>query len=129
MSELVWRRLGDVLDASWALLSALWRPFGGVPGALWGISEALEPPRRAKTAQDGANMRQDVAETVNMLLPERVNMLRDVSQTLHKDYLFGRERASERSERSDSGPRKHVFRDFREVHGNRRKEHDITGKT
>ena len=55
MLELVWRRLGDVLDASWAILSALWRPLGDVSGALVGH---LGSPRGAETGQEGARRRQ-----------------------------------------------------------------------
>ena len=51
MSELVWRRLGDVLDASWAILSALWRPLGDVSGAPLGHLGSF---RGIEKGQDGA---------------------------------------------------------------------------
>ena len=39
MSGLVWRLIGDVLGASWALLPALWKPLGDVLGAPGGVFE------------------------------------------------------------------------------------------
>ena len=41
MSGLVWRRLHDVLGASWAVLAALWRPLGEVLGrSLWHLGSS-----------------------------------------------------------------------------------------
>ena len=43
---------GGLLDAFWAFLLVLWRSLEKVLGVLCGVLEALEAPRRAKTAQD-----------------------------------------------------------------------------
>ena len=66
------------MDAFWAFLLVLWRSLEEVLGVLCGVLEALEAPRRAKTAQDGCKACKDGFR------------------------LAGRaQRASERSERSD----------------------------
>ena len=83
MSEFFWRRLGEVLGASWAVLPALWRPLGDVSGALVGH---LGSSRGIEKGQDGARR-----STVHFGCQLGFNL----------DYPLGRaKRASERSERS-----------------------------
>ena len=83
MSEFFWRRLGEVLGASWAVLPALWRPLGDVSGALVGH---LGSSRGIEKGQDGARR-----STVHFGCQFGFNL----------DYPSGRaKRASERSARS-----------------------------
>ena len=114
MLELVWRRLGDVLDASWAILSALWRPLGDVSGAPLGHLGSF---RGIEKGQDGARR-------------SRVHFGCQLGSNL--DYPLGR--ASERSERSarsagmqcqaDRGDRIAIKREIREKReGKRRGPH------
>ena len=71
----------------WALLLALWRTLEDVLGLLGGVLEALEAPRRPKTAQDGCKACKDGFK------------------------LAGRaQRASERSERSERSDQEELRR-------------------